>query len=121
MELRKRGGQPGNRNAVGHGAPSGNQNAVGHGAPFGNANAFKHGRYSIYRDSYNRELKLAALNFMDRNHIPLTLANMEICIGILQDLRKVRQGVNYWQSIESSIARAFKDLVRMVGGAKGEQ
>ena len=46
MEKRKRGGQPGNRNAVGHGAPKGNKNAVGHGAPRGNRNAEKHGRYS---------------------------------------------------------------------------
>lgn len=43
---KKRGAQPGNRNAVGHGAPIGNQNAVGHGAPEGNQNALIHGGYS---------------------------------------------------------------------------
>lgn len=41
---RKRGGQPGNQNAKGHGAPLGNQNAAGHGAPKGNLNAVKDGR-----------------------------------------------------------------------------
>lgn len=48
MEKRKRGGQPGNQNARGHGAPFGNRNAVGHGAPAGNRNAEKHGLYSRY-------------------------------------------------------------------------
>lgn len=48
MTLRKRGGQPGNRNAVGNkgGAPCGNKNAVGYGAPHGNRNAVIHGLYS---------------------------------------------------------------------------
>lgn len=46
MEKRKRGGQPGNRNAAGHGAPLGNKNAVGHGAPIGNRNAEKYGFHS---------------------------------------------------------------------------
>lgn len=47
---RKRGGQPGNKNAAGNhgGAPIGNQNAVGHGAPFCNKNALKHGFYSRF-------------------------------------------------------------------------
>lgn len=40
------GGQRGNKNAVGHGAPKGNQNAFGHGAPKGNQNARKHGGYT---------------------------------------------------------------------------
>lgn len=44
---RRRGGQPGNKNAVGNrgGAPPGNCNAAGHGAPYGNKNALKHGLY----------------------------------------------------------------------------
>ena len=48
MTSRKRGGQPGNKNAVGNkgGAPCGNQNAVGYGAPHGNRNAVIHGLYS---------------------------------------------------------------------------
>ncbi len=41
---RKRGGQPGNKNAVGHGAPKGNQNAV------------KHGLFSRYLPEDTREL-----------------------------------------------------------------
>jgi hypothetical protein len=44
---RSRGGQPGNKNAVGNkgGAPYGNTNASGHGAPRGNRNAVVHGLY----------------------------------------------------------------------------
>lgn len=41
---RKRGGQPGNKNAVGHGAPKGNQNAV------------KHGLFSRYLPEDTREI-----------------------------------------------------------------
>lgn len=41
---RKRGGQPGNKNAVGHGAPQGNQNAT------------KHGLFSRYLPEDTREL-----------------------------------------------------------------
>lgn len=45
---RKKGGQPGNKNAIGNkgGAPRGNKNASGHGAPHGNRNAVIHGLYS---------------------------------------------------------------------------
>lgn len=47
---RKRGGQPGNGNAKGHGAPKGNQNGLGNkgGAPKGSQNARKHGFYSKF-------------------------------------------------------------------------
>lgn len=47
---RKRGGQYGNKNAVGHGAPEGNQNAVGNsgGAPEGNNYAETHGLFRKY-------------------------------------------------------------------------
>ena len=41
---RKRGGQPGNKNAVGHGAPNGNQNAT------------KHGLFSRYLPEDTREI-----------------------------------------------------------------
>lgn len=46
MEKKKKGGQPGNKNAVGHGAPFGNKNAVGFGAPYGSKNATKHGLFT---------------------------------------------------------------------------
>lgn len=44
-EKKKKGGQPGNQNAAGHGAPRGNRNAAGHrpSAPMGNTNAVTHG------------------------------------------------------------------------------
>lgn len=46
---KKSGGQPGNRNSVGHGAPKGNKNAVGNkgGAPKGNNNGLKHGFFKL--------------------------------------------------------------------------
>lgn len=43
-QKKKRGGQPGNKNAVGHGAPKGNQNAV------------KHGLFSRYLPEDTREI-----------------------------------------------------------------
>lgn len=43
-QKKKRGGQPGNKNAVGHGAPKGNQNAT------------KHGLFSRYLPEDTREL-----------------------------------------------------------------
>lgn len=47
---RKPGGQPGNRNAQGHGPPKGNKNALGNkgGPPKGSQNALKHGFYSKF-------------------------------------------------------------------------
>lgn len=116
MEKRKRGGQPGNKNAVGHGAPKGNQNAVGHGAPWGNCNALRHGRYSIFRDGRNHDLYLAALNYMDKHHIEMTRANMEICAGILQDMRTMRQGANFKHVWDRLLQRLFHDFVQTVGG-----
>ena len=46
--IRKKGGQRGNKNAVGNqgGAPKNNKNAIGYGAPSGNQNATTHGLYS---------------------------------------------------------------------------
>ena len=43
-QIKKRGGQPGNKNAVGHGAPKGNQNAT------------KHGLFSRYLPEDTREI-----------------------------------------------------------------
>lgn len=55
MNRRKRGGQPGNKNAIGHGAPKKNRNAVGHGAPLGNKNAYKFGIYERLWPRYRSE------------------------------------------------------------------
>lgn len=51
-QKKKRGGQPGNRNAVGHGAPRGNQNAT------------KHGLFSRYLPEDTREI-FFSLDFED--------------------------------------------------------
>lgn len=128
MEKRKRGGQPGNQNAKGHGAPIGNHNAVGHGAPFGNSNATKHGRCSMFAGSSRRPLYLAALNYMDRNKIPVSQKNMIACASILSKLREVREPANddgaLWASIFESVLdpqeifSAFEDLgLKKAGGA----
>lgn len=47
QKKKRPGGQPGNKNAKGHGAPLGNKNAIGNngGAPFGNKNALITGKY----------------------------------------------------------------------------
>ena len=48
--VRKRGGQPGNKNS------KGKQNAKGHGAPKGTQNALKHGGYSaVYWDTLDED------------------------------------------------------------------
>lgn len=114
MEKRKRGGQPGNQNAKGHGAPAGNQNAAGHGAPFGNTNALQHGNYSIYRGYRQNNLYLAAVNFMDRNRISPTRANLEICVGILGDLRTMREGATMKQALDASARRVLRDFLSRV-------
>lgn len=107
---KKRGAQLGNQNARGHGAPKGNQNAKGHGAPFGNCNAVQHGKYSIFKNRYNRELRLAALNYMEKNHIKITYENMEICSDILYNLSKVRQKATAKDMFNSAIYRTVRDF-----------
>lgn len=75
MEPRRRGGQPGNKNAVGNkgGAPIGNRNAAGHGAPLGNKNAVKHGLYeSIILPT---PLHRLVVRIIERNGMEPTLAN----------------------------------------------
>lgn len=68
-ELKKprRGGQPGNTNAAGHGAPYGNTNAVGHGAPHGNINAETHGAYTVPRVEIWSADRLAWLDALTLN------------------------------------------------------
>lgn len=64
---RKKGGQIGNKNAVGNrggGAPFGNKNAVGHApsVPAKNANALKHGLFSKYFTADTRDIYEQLLN-----------------------------------------------------------
>ena len=59
IEKRRKGAQPGNINALGHGAPIGNMNSKGH------QNALKHGGYStIYWDTLDDEER-AMINDVD--------------------------------------------------------
>ena len=89
MGKRHRGGQPGNQNAKGHGAPIGNRNACGHGAPLGNRNAEKHGLFSTYLiptefDCLVAELLLAC-------GVKLTLSNFyQMRDSITETLRTLR-------------------------------
>lgn len=98
---RKRGGQPGNKNAVGNsggGGPIGNKNAVGNSggaAPKGNKNAFKHGGYSpVYWDTLTDEEK-ALLDSEDKDSE--TLLREEIALlsirerRILERIRKISE------------------------------
>ena len=72
---RKRGGQPGNKNAIGNrgGAPVGNRNAVGYGAPYGNKNAVKTGEYEsiILPTEFNR----VVVRIMERKGMTPTWEN----------------------------------------------
>lgn len=72
---KKRGGQPGNKNAVGNhgGAPCGNRNAAGHGAPYGNKNALKHGLYETIL--LPNTINLLAARIMERKGMEPTLKN----------------------------------------------
>ena len=68
-EKKTRGGQSGNQNAKGHGAPLKNQNAAGHGAPKENKNAETHGAYSA--------IKLENLSDEERAYIESVTLNAE--------------------------------------------
>lgn len=65
---RKKGGQSGNKNAVGNkgGAPIGNRHASGHGAPRGNRNAVTHGLYSHTGIYARRSFDYEALSGSDK-------------------------------------------------------
>ncbi len=74
---RKRGGQPGNKNAVGNrgGAPFGNRNAAGHGAPYGNKNAVTHGLYETI--ILPTPLARAAIRIMEQEGMEPTRKNFK--------------------------------------------
>ena len=52
------------------------------------------------------------MNYMDRRRIEPTPANLEICVGILKDLRIMREGATMKQALDSTIRRVMRDFLR---------
>lgn len=126
-QKRKRGGQPGNKNAVGHGAPKGNQNAT------------KHGLFSRYLPEDTRELffsldsadpldllwdqiKLAYTAIMRaqqimhvRNHEDKTVEKVGDSKGkIISEKWEVQQAWDKQASFLQAQAKAQKELTGMI-------
>ena len=72
---KRKGGQPGNKNALGAGAPERNKNAKGHGGtgPLGNKNAVKTGEFeTLFFDTLNpEELQLVETIGLDKEQLLL--------------------------------------------------
>lgn len=97
---RKRGGQPGNKNAVGHGAPQGNQNAL------------KHGLFSRYLPEDTREL----FYFLDSAD-PLDLLWDQIKLAYMAIVRAQQSWNARWSIQESFLqaqAKAQRELTTMI-------
>lgn len=77
---RKRGAQPGNKNAVGHGAPYGNQNAVKHGL-------YSAGFYMIPHTPEN----IKVYEFMKKNGFEDTIKNFNACKKLLNKIEQAEQ------------------------------
>ncbi|MDF2537712.1 MAG: hypothetical protein K0S76_733 [Herbinix sp.] len=88
---RKRGGQPGNKNALGNkgGAPIGNQNASGHGAPHGNRNAITHGLYSHTGIYARRAFDYKSLSGSDKALFDEILKDAGSNIGAAENIFRV--------------------------------
>jgi uncharacterized protein YjcR len=103
IDKKRRGGQPGNKNAVGNcgGAPIGNTNALGYGAPKGNRNAVKHGLYGhtgIYsRRAFDYEV--------------LTPEGKELFHEMLKDTGNIASAENLFRvhNFESNIPLNYKN------------
>lgn len=126
-QKKKRGGQPGNKNAIGHGAPKGNQNAT------------KHGLFSRYLPEDTRELffsldsadpldllwdqiKLAYTAIMRaqqimhvRNHEDKTVEKVGDSKGkIISEKWEVQQAWDKQASFLQAQAKAQKELTGMI-------
>lgn len=85
---KKKGGQKGNKNAEGHGAPVMNKNAEGHGAPAKNRNAETHGAYSkVYFDELSDDEK-ALIESITLDTEENTLRELQVLIAKEKDLEK---------------------------------
>ena len=116
---RKRGGQPGNKNAVGNsggGGPIGNKNAVGNSggaAPKGNKNAFKHGGYSpVYWDTLTDEEK-ALLDSEDKDSE--TLLREEIALLSIRErriLERIRKISEFDEQMPNGMGQVVAGIIR---------
>lgn len=101
---RRRGGQPGNKNALGNkgGAPFGNTNAFMHGAPHGNKNAVTHGLYSHTGIYARRPFDYEALQVSDKALFDEMLKDTRGNIEVTENLFRVVK-------FEHNIPRNCKD------------
>ncbi len=109
---KKRGGQPGNGNAKGHGAPKGNKNALGNhgGAPKGNKNALVSGKYErIWYDCLGEdEIELCE----NLNTDELDQINQEIELLTIRE-RRMMQRIKIWADKKEDI----EERITQVTGA----
>lgn len=92
---KKPGGQPGNKNAKGHGPPLGNENAKGNngGAPIGNKNALITGKYErIFKDCLDEEEQEACA---DLDTDELAQINLELELLTVRERRMMKRIINY--------------------------
>lgn len=92
---KKPGGQPGNKNAKGHGPPLGNDNAKGNsgGAPIGNKNALITGKYErIFKDCLDEEEQEACA---DLDTDELAQINLELELLTVRERRMMKRIINY--------------------------
>lgn len=108
--VRKRGGQPGNKNS------KGKQNAKGHGAPKGTQNALKHGGYSaVYWDTLDEdERELIESMPQDEeeiliNQITLYTVRERRLMKAINKYRDSKGGVYVAGAIRFEKKRTFKD------------
>ena len=108
--VRKRGGQPGNKNS------KGKQNAKGHGAPKGTQNALKHGGYSaVYWDTLDEdERELIESMPQDEeeiliNQIALYTVRERRLMKAINKYRDSKGGVYVAGAIRFEKKRIFKD------------
>ena len=108
--VRKRGGQPGNKNS------KGKQNAKGHGAPKGTQNALKHGGYSaVYWDTLDEdERELIESMPQDEeeiliNQIALYTVRERRLMKAINKYRDSKGGVYVAGAIRFEKKRTFKD------------
>lgn len=109
---RKRGAQPGNKNAVGHGAPIGSKNAAGHGAPIGNQNSLVHGGYSrVFFDTLD-DTELELIESMNQDEEQLLVEEIQLLTvrerRIMQRIRQYSEKSVYTASaIKTEERRSF--------------
>lgn len=109
-QKRKPGGQPGNNNAKGHGAPLGNKNGLGNngGPPVGNKNAVTTGKYErIWYDCLDEDEQALCENL---NTDELIQVNSEIELITLRERRMMKRIQEYSAKVEDIETRTTNTM-----------